>query len=488
MQKIDEIINNRDCKTALKELKAYIKDEPEHAIAYLKIGYCSIQTKQYDNAQKAFDRAEELSSGIEARAGLQLMYLDKGDLEKSITAGGDVLTIDPFNITARLRIADAFMRMENFSKAEKELTTISNIHGKTADIAWNIGKIRYLQGDKEEAFYQFENAYDLDPLHPGTRYSLGLPKNRFSLEVSPVYSHYHFSANSIKSGGDRRGGYANLTLFDKWNIGGGHFLDTVGNLSDTKGNLQSLVSDTNVLYYPIYNTPALLETYYNLPINQYGIYKNIFSPDFRLHQSSGHISYSPDFKTRVKISHHKLESNEPYTDGSAITDVSYIIGRDVQYGIAGTRILFPKHNGYQATFTFKFKFLNYFTSESNAIAETVNVQSYKAELKSLNPYYVYTYENYERSNLGAFQQTITYSNKYFTIGGGGRAGELYTPIIGDMPIINPAILRSGAFGFISIHPFEGFIITIANSRDYWKNAYGETPHSDQTKITGSIRF
>ncbi len=119
MQKIDEIINNRDCKTALKELKAYIKDEPEHAIAYLKIGYCSIQTKQYDNAQKAFDRAEELSSGIEARAGLQLMYLDKGDLEKSITAGGDVLTIDPFNITARLRIADAFMRMENFSKAEK---------------------------------------------------------------------------------------------------------------------------------------------------------------------------------------------------------------------------------------------------------------------------------------------------------------------------------------------------------------------------------
>jgi hypothetical protein len=57
-----------------------------------------------------------------------------------------------------------------------------------------------------------------------------------------------------------------------------------------------------------------------------------------------------------------------------------------------------------------------------------------------------------------------------------------------MPIINPAILLSGAFGFISIHPIEGFIITIANSRDYWKNAYGETPHSDQTKITGSIRF
>jgi 6,7-dimethyl-8-ribityllumazine synthase len=48
MEKIDEKINSRDCKTALKELKAYVKDETEHAIAYLKIGYCSIETKQYD--------------------------------------------------------------------------------------------------------------------------------------------------------------------------------------------------------------------------------------------------------------------------------------------------------------------------------------------------------------------------------------------------------------------------------------------------------
>ena len=491
MDKINKLISNGDCKSALKDLKLYVKQETEHEPAFLKIGYCSIETKQYENAIKAFTRAEEISSGIEPWLGLQLVYLAKGDYENSIAAGNSVITIDTFNYLAKLRIAEAYIKLERFSRAESEIKEVTSIHGKSADILWNIGRIRYLQGDTEEAYQQFESAYDLNPDHKGTRFSLGLPVNKFSLEVSPIYAHYHFSHNSIKSGGDRRGGYANLILFDKWSIGGGHTLDTVGNLSESGGNFKYITSSTNVYNYALYgyNTPELIQTYYNLPINQYYTYNNILSADFRVHQSSGHISYTPNFYSKYKISHHKLESNEVYTDGSAITEFSFITGREMQFGVAGSRILFPKHNGYQGTFTFKFKLFDSFLFETNLIGETVNIQNYKVEFLSFSSYYyVNTYQEYDRSNLGAAQQSITYSNQYMTIGCGGRAGELYTPILGDMPIINPSLLRSGAFGFISIHPNPGFIITLSNSRDYWKNAYGETPHSDQTKITGTIRF
>ena len=490
MLQINKQIASGNCKSALKDLKKLVKDEPEHARAYLKIGYCSIETKQYDNALVAFARAEEISSGIESRLGTQLVYLLKGDYDKSIEAGNKILEIDQFNYTARLRIMEAYIQLTNFSKAEKEITGISNIHGKSAELIWHTGRIRYLQGDTEEAFYQYENAYAIDPLHPATRASLGLPKNRFSLDIQPVYSHYHFSKNSIKSGGDRRGGYATLTILDKFTIGGGHTLDTVGNLSDTGGIYQTLINDVNVLNYALYGytTPALIQTYYNLPINQYYNYTNLLAKDFRVYQSSGHISYAPNFKTKIKVAHHKIESNEVYTDGSAVTDISFMYGRSFQVGFAGTRILFPKHNGYQGTATIKFPIFKELISETNFIGETVNIQTYKYEILSTGTYYVRSYEDYDRTNLGAFQQSFTYSTQYFSLGGGGRAGNLYTPILADMPIINPSYLRSGAFGFISIHPFEGFQITVSNSRDYWKNAYGETLHSDQTKITGSIRF
>lgn len=488
MEQIESTLKKEGCTVALKDWKRYVKDEPDHARAYLKIGYCSIETKQYDNALTAFRRAEEISPGLEAKLGIQLVYLRKGDYEKSITSGGAVLSHDPFNYTARIRMAEGYLAQGQYTNAEKEIRDIAEIHGNSADIVWNQGRIRYLQGDTEEAFRLYENAYELDPTHPKTRSSLGLWKNRFSLEVSPLYSHYHFSKNSIKSSGERRGGYATLTLFDKWTIGGGHTLDTVGNLSDTGGNYQAYFSDVNVLYYPIYNTSTLLQTYYNLPINQYYYYNNLLSPDFRVHQSSGHISYSPGFYSKVKISHHKIESNEIYTDGSAITDVSYFFGRELQIGVGGSRILFPKHNGYQGTITLKFSPFSGLVLESNLIGETVNIQTYKASLISLNPYYVRSYEEYDRSNLGAFQQSFVYTFRFLSFGGGGRAGELYTPMLGDMPILNPAILRSGTFGFVTFHPFENFSITISNSRDYWKNAYGETPHSDQTKAMGSIKF
>lgn len=488
MDEIENILKKNGCVPALKDWKRYVKEEQDHARAYLKIGYCSIETKQYDNALKAFRRAEEISPGIEPRLGIQLVHLKKGEYDKSITEGGNALSQDPYNYTARIRIAEAFLAQEQYSKAEKEIQEISGIHGKNADLVWNLGRIRYLQGDKEEAFRLYENAYELDPTHPFTRSSLGLWKNRFSIELTPLYSHYHFSKNSIKSSGERRGGYATLTLFDKWTLGGGHTLDTVGNLSDTGGNYQTYFSDVNVLYYPIYNTPALLQTYYNLPINQYFYYNNLFAADFRVHQSSGHISYAPDIYSKIKVSHHKIESNELYTDGSAITDISYTFGKEIQFGISGTRILFPKHNGYQGNFTIKFTPFSNFTLESNFIGETVNIQNYKASLISLNPYYVRSYEEYDRSNLGAVQQSFIYSFRYMSFGGGGRAGELYTPMLGDMPILNPALLKSGAFGFITLHPFENFSLTISNSRDYWKNAYGEKPHSDQTKIMGSFKF
>lgn len=491
MEKINSLISSGDCKTALKDLKLYVKQETEHAIAFLKIGYCSIETKQYENALKAFNRAEEISSGIEPRLGIQMVYLAKGDYETSINSGNLVLVIDPFNYLAKLRMAEAYIKMENFSKAEYEMSDISNIHGKTPDIIWNIGRIRYIQGDTEEAFNHFQDAYTLNPMHPGARYSLGLPKNRFSIDISPIYSHYHFSRNSIKSGGDRRGGYASITLFDKWSIGGGSTLDTVGNLSDTGGNFKSLTSETNIYNYALYgyNSPELIQSYFNLPINQYYIYSNILSPDFRVNQLSGHLSFTPDFKSKVKVSHHKIESNELYTDGSAVTELSYIRGRNIQIGMAGSRILFPKHNGYQGTFTFKVNVSDSIISETNLIGETVNIQNFKVEILSFSGiYYINTFQEYDRSNLGAAQQTFTYFNQYISIGAGGRGGELYTPILGDMPIINPSILRSGIFGFISFHPIPGFKITISNSRDYWKNSYGETPHSDQTKIIGSIRF
>jgi tetratricopeptide (TPR) repeat protein len=493
LEKIQKKVDNGRCNSSFSNLKEIIKNEPDHFRAYLLLGDCSLEFEDYPSALKYYQKADSISEGILPKIGMQATYLQNGETQKSIQLGESLLNKDPFNSKIRMYLMFGYAKMNQIPKVEKEFATIESLFGRSAQLYWQRGLIDYNRNRMEDSEEYFREAYNIDPNYSPNRKSLGLSKNPFFVSITPVYANYNFSENSIKSSGSRQGAYTNVQFSDQFNLGLGSFTDQVTNLSASKGNLQYLKSEINLLWYSEYlkyipNYSQMLTTYYNLPINQYYVLNNLAGSDFHLQQTSGHFEYRPDLDQKIRITHHVVASNDSFTHQAKITEFSYNFKQYSNFGIALARISYPKNNGSQGSLSWKENWKKTIFWESEAIFQNMAIQSSEIVYLSINPFKGYTSYSYKRSKFGAFQQTISIYFHPFSIGIGGRVGDLYTPILGGSPTLNPSVLKAGGFGFISFYPFSQIEMTLSASRDNWENPYHEKLYSNQTKFALTWRF
>ncbi|MCB1144068.1 MAG: tetratricopeptide repeat protein [Leptospiraceae bacterium] len=484
---IQSDINEGKCADAVEKSNELVQIEPEYYLVWIKKAYCETILPRYEDAYASYKKADALSSTTDTLLGLQFSALALGKNEESIEYGKKALEIDPVNYWAKLRLIYGYQRLEKYSAAEEEINNLQKLYGNSAELTWNKGVNRYYQGDKEEANEYFQKAYEMDPNHAGARYSLGLNSSPIQFHLRTDYGAINYSENSISSKGATRSLFLNTTLWDSWTIGIGGISDSFNSKASTSGIKRYTLDDYNVYYQALYlNTVDQLVEYYNGTYNKYQMYKLANSDSFlSISSGIGSIGYKTNDGKSFKVIGHKFSSNSSYVDGGTMVGFLMSFGQKDRFSFGTARIVFPKHNGYQVSTGFLWNVYDSIYLNSEIYAQTMNVQSYEV---SLLYYYMYSRAVYNRNTYAAFQQSLSYYHKYFNVGVGGRAGNLYSPLFDEVGVYNAAKMKSGAFGWIGITPLPGFELRVSYAKDYWENGYGETPSSSQLKVYGYGSF
>jgi tetratricopeptide (TPR) repeat protein len=484
-------INSGKCEGAIQKLNGILVKQPDHYLAWIKKAYCESVMGKNEVAFESYKKANEISYGVESLLGLQYTSLMLLKYDESIKYGFQVLEINPINYFAKLRLMYAYLYVGKNSEAEDELIELVRIYGKSAELTYLKGLIRYNQNEKEDSIDLFKTALKMDPNHEGAKYYLqisGAQSDQFSIKVD--YGSVRYSTNSVSSFGASRGAIGYATLFQSITIGLGYRTDTFTNLTNTSGVKRYFLDEYNLLTQALYlQNPSDLISYYQSPYNTYKLFELANSGGgLKFSDAIASIQFQSSPKTQIRVIGHRFQGNSNLVNGGTMVGFQLNYGLKDKFNIGGARIVFPKSNGYQISSGYLLNFLDNFFSYSEIFAQTMNIKTYDVETIYLGAIYLNSKEEFNRSNFGAFQQTISYIHKLFAIGIGGRIGRLYTPLFDEIAIYNPAEFRSGAFGYLTIIPDLSTTITLSYSKDNWKNGYGETPSSSLLKILATWSY
>ena len=149
---------------ALKEMEAIPADAKNDYAVLLRLGWVEYLNRKYDLSEKYYRQAVMASyTSIEALLGLTLPLAAKQDWAEVETCYQKVLSIDPENYTAQLRLGQIYLNRGDYSGAAGHLASVLEHYPANYEAvlssAWN----DYGLGRKDEARKLFERALMLSP-------------------------------------------------------------------------------------------------------------------------------------------------------------------------------------------------------------------------------------------------------------------------------------------------------------------------------------
>lgn len=145
------------------------------ASAALSNGLTLYQNGKYKEAAASFRQATALQPDyIDAYNYLAMADLKTGDRKAAIKAYSNSLQLDRTQDDIHVKLANIYIEDENYTDAEKELKTASQVNPANALPFYTLGLLQQQQGKNAEAEKSFRQTVRLSPNDGNAHYGLGL--------------------------------------------------------------------------------------------------------------------------------------------------------------------------------------------------------------------------------------------------------------------------------------------------------------------------
>ncbi|MGB9665102.1 MAG: tetratricopeptide repeat protein [Ignavibacteria bacterium] len=155
---INEALKGNYQKAIDALLNIYKNNENDYLIN-LRLGYLYYLQKKYDKSVDYYQRAIQLSQekSIEPYLGLTLPLSGQEKWDEVAKAYQKILSLDPNNYTANLRLGQIYFNRKEFSKAETLLKKIYNFYPGDYEANLYLGWTYFYLNRKSEAKFHFIN-------------------------------------------------------------------------------------------------------------------------------------------------------------------------------------------------------------------------------------------------------------------------------------------------------------------------------------------
>jgi tetratricopeptide (TPR) repeat protein len=176
---------DEDFEAAALELRRVVDRKPEWAQAHALLGSALYGRGDRDGATAAASRAVEIDANLpEARKLLVGLYAVRGDHERSVQMGQELLRQRPDDRATALMVAQGLLRLRQPNRALEVLTAVPEDQ-QTAEVLAARGRIHLLQGQLSEARRFYAAADAAIPNQPATLEAL-LKLDRASGDLKPA--------------------------------------------------------------------------------------------------------------------------------------------------------------------------------------------------------------------------------------------------------------------------------------------------------------
>lgn len=156
--------NNKDYKNAIKEIEKIYTDFKDDYLVNLRLGWLYYLNSKQDKSIKYYNEAVRLSNNsIEGLLGLTIPYSAKEKWDKVKDIYEQILSIDPANYTANLRLGQIYLNRKDYLNAKKMFTNVYNNYPGDYLACLYLGWTYYYLGSNSKAKELFTDTLILDP-------------------------------------------------------------------------------------------------------------------------------------------------------------------------------------------------------------------------------------------------------------------------------------------------------------------------------------
>jgi len=167
------LIRSKDYQGALNELSILTWKEPELIIGHYYTGKINLELKEYDKAEKAFQRVLNLNeSFLPALFDLAALYATSGKLDMAAETYQKILMSDPTETTARERLIAIYYKMGQKDLAERHLHKMKEFIGPGNEKRRRLGLLYLRYGKLQESIDELTAIVSAWPDDQEARYYL----------------------------------------------------------------------------------------------------------------------------------------------------------------------------------------------------------------------------------------------------------------------------------------------------------------------------
>jgi tetratricopeptide (TPR) repeat protein len=184
---------NGEIGKAIKAFNKVLLLSPEHTDAAISLSVLYNDIGQYDEAKKVFETASERVKGKNKGKGLledkhinkkfaskhfeiAEMYFSYNRYDEALFEYNKVISLDPEDLVARIKIAKTYAKKGFIAKAIEELRSLKNQEPGYAPARISLGVIHYGNGNVLEAQAEWKKVLLKDPFHSEASMYLNLSK------------------------------------------------------------------------------------------------------------------------------------------------------------------------------------------------------------------------------------------------------------------------------------------------------------------------
>ena len=173
LQLVTLLIRSKDYQGALDELSILTQTEPGLIIGHYYEGKINLELKEYDKAEKAFQRVLTLNeSFLPALFDLAALYATSGKLGMAAETYQRILASDPTETTARERLIAIYYKMGQKDLAETHLNKMKELIGPGNDKRRRLGLLYLRYGKLQESIDELTAIVSAWPNDQEARYYL----------------------------------------------------------------------------------------------------------------------------------------------------------------------------------------------------------------------------------------------------------------------------------------------------------------------------
>ena len=177
---------------AIESFNKVLDLEPNHTDASISLSVLYNDVGRYEDAKKVFERADKRVKGgsgdhlledkhinkkfASKHYELAEMYMSYHRYDEALFEYNKVMTLNPEDLGARIKIAKVYAKKKFLNKAFDELKKLKNEHPKCHDARIALGILYYGSGKVLEAQNEWERVLSMSPMHEEAKMYINLSK------------------------------------------------------------------------------------------------------------------------------------------------------------------------------------------------------------------------------------------------------------------------------------------------------------------------